>query len=131
MTNVPVNNGKIPYFSASNGSHSVPKKNSLNDTTLKKSIVSNKRTKIIPVVVNILKYAQRASDFSITCSLIAVMLLYFFSKLIPSSSHPIFKTLACLIVIRVRQRYISYFTNKIFCVFNVILNESNNLRFFC
>jgi hypothetical protein len=70
---VPDTKDKIPKcFSLNNGVHWVSVKNSNMDTFLKKAILSNRRTAIIPIVVNIVIEAQSFNNISIIFSFIFI-----------------------------------------------------------
>ena len=73
VKNVPETNAKIPKcFSLNKGVHLVSVKNSNKDTLLKKEMLSNKSTAIIPIVVNMVIEAQSFKMSSINFSLIFI-----------------------------------------------------------
>ena len=74
VSSVPQTRGKMPNFLlAKSGVHSVPVKNSTNETCLKNPIVSVARTIIIPSVVKTVTRLQKIRKPSITFSLIFSM----------------------------------------------------------
>lgn len=66
---VPEASAKIPKcFSLNKGVHFVLVKNSMIETLLKKEILSNKRTTIIPIVVNMVTEVNNCNSNSINFS---------------------------------------------------------------
>ena len=69
VKNVPDSKDKIPKcFSLNKGVHCVSEKNSNIDTLLKKEILSNKRTAMMPIVVSMVIEAQSFNKNSIIFS---------------------------------------------------------------
>lgn len=68
---VPDRRGNMPYrFCVNNGVHSVSKRKSLRGTIAKNPQDSETKTQIMPSVVRIVTSPQKASNFSITISLV-------------------------------------------------------------